>query len=99
MKSIIQQNENKKCFICGRTDLGACFEEHHIFSGSNRKRSEEYGLKVILCHNCHNEPPKGVHHNDVAMNHLHRIGQLAFEKEHGDRAMFMRIFGRNYIKD
>ena len=84
MKSIVQeQADEKKCFICGRTDLGACFEEHHIFGGSNR--------------NCHNEPPRGVHHNDVTMNYLHKVGQKAFEKHCGSRSDFMKIFGRNYL--
>jgi hypothetical protein len=99
MKSIVQgQADEKKCFICGRTDLGACFEEHHIFGGANRRNSEEYGLKVTLCHNCHNEPPRGVHHNDVTMNYLHKVGQKAFESKCGSRADFMKIFGRNYLK-
>ena len=28
-----------------------------------RDKSEKYGLKVRLCHYCHNEPPDGVHQN------------------------------------
>ena len=38
-------------------------EWHHIFGGSNRDTSERYGLKVRLCHYCHNEPPRGLHQN------------------------------------
>lgn len=96
MKSIIQQGEERRCFICGRTTF---LEKHHIFGGANRKNSEKYGLTVDLCHFCHNEPPKGAHHNEVTMNYLHRVGQKAFEKVHGSRADFMKIFGKNYIKD
>lgn len=58
-KSIICIDDTK-CFLCGAY---APLEEHHVFSGYNRKASEKYGLKVKLCHACHNEPPEGVHHN------------------------------------
>lgn len=93
-KSIIQ--EDRVCYLSGRTDF---LENHHIFSGSNRKYSERYGLKVYLNHWYHNEPPAGVHHNQEAMKSLHRVGQRAFEEKHGTREDFMRIFGRNYLDD
>lgn len=94
-KSIIQSS--KECYITGRTDL---LEEHHIFGGKpNRKNSEKYGLKVWLTHDYHNEPPTGVHHNKELMQELHEVGQRAFEKKHGTRADFIRIFGRNYLDE
>ena len=34
-----------RCWLCGRYGL---MEEHHIFSGANRKLSEKYGLKVMM---------------------------------------------------
>ncbi len=92
MKSILQ-NE-KKCYISGRTD---CLEEHHILGASNRKNSERYGLKVWLTHDWHNEPPNGAHHNKKTADFLHKKGQKAFERVHGTREDFMRIFGRNYL--
>lgn len=92
MKSIIQKDESE-CFLCGRHD---CLEEHHIFGGSSRKFSERYGLKVKLCHWCHNEPPNGVHHDKEARLYLQKIGQEAFLREHGSREDFFRIFGRFY---
>lgn len=91
MRSII--SEENKCFICG----SECWlEEHHIFPGPNRKNSEQYGLKVKLCHFCHNEPPLGAHHNRGTELMLKEIGQREFEK-HYSRQEFMRIFGRNYL--
>lgn len=51
------------CEICGKW---LPLERHHVFSGSNRKKSEKYGLVAYLCHNHHNEPPDGVHHNREA---------------------------------
>lgn len=92
MKSILIQ-EKKQCFLCGSH---ACLESHHIFGGANRKWSEKYGLKVWLCHACHNEPPYGVHYDKRSMDNLRRIGQYEFEKTH-TREEFMRIFGRNYL--
>lgn len=92
MQSIIQ-TDNEICFLCG--GYGAC-EWHHIFGAGNRKFSEKYGLKVRLHHNCHNEPPFGVHHNKNTMDYLHKIGQQAFEKAYPDLE-FIKIFGRNYL--
>ena len=91
MKSVLQNNH--ECYICHNS---FSLEEHHIFGGSNRKWSEKYGLKVYLCHNCHNEPPNGVHFNQELMEALHKIGQEKFEETHS-RDEFMKLFGRNYL--
>lgn len=93
MKSILQ--DEKKCFITGRTDN---LENHHIFGGKpNRKNSERYGLKVWLTHEWHNEPPNGAHHNKKTADYLKEEGQKAFERVHGNREDFVKIFGRNYL--
>lgn len=92
MKSILQ--EEKKCYICGSTQW---LENHHIFGGANRKLSEKYGLKVWLCHYCHNEPPQGVHFNAQAMNRLREDGQRAFERTH-THGEYMALFGKNYLE-
>ena len=70
MSRSILSNE-PKCFMCGST---VWLERHHVFGASNRKKSEKYGLWVYLCHNCHNEPPNGVHHNAERMRWLQRKG-------------------------
>ena len=39
------------CFLCGKVGL---LEEHHVFSGPYRSKSERFGLKVGLCgDSCH----------------------------------------------
>ena len=81
------------CAICGR--WGA-LESHHVFGGSNRKKSERYGYKVSLCHWCHNEPPNGVHHNAKNMLALHQKYQRIFEQTH-TRQQFMSEFGKDYL--
>jgi hypothetical protein len=94
-KSILQADK-ESCFLCGSHQW---LEEHHVFGGSGKRQlSEKYGLKVYLCHYCHNEPQRGVHHNSETMELLQRIAQ--------QRAMlhyrwtvddFRIIFGKNYL--
>lgn len=69
---------------------------HHIFGGANRKKSEQYGLVVCLCHHCHNEPPNGVHHNKEQMDWLRAEGQKRFEEEYPELD-FLKLFGKNYL--
>ena len=86
-----------ECLLCGRyTDL----ERHHIFGGSNRKKSERYGLVAYLCHDCHNEPPFGAHHNKDTMQLLHARGQALAMQENGWSVPdFIREFGKNYLEE
>lgn len=97
MKSILQAK--KRCFLCGNRQG---LDEHHIFGGNpNRKLSEKYGLKVWLCNDfvpgrCHKQVHEGKQKEQL-MDFLHREGQKAFEKIHGSRDDFIRIFGRNYL--
>ena len=90
-ESIIQTE--KECFFCKSQ---VWLEDHHIFGGANRSRSEKYGLKVWLCHYCHNEPPRGVHHNRTNMDKLRAIGQRAFQEKYPDKD-FVFEFGRNFL--
>lgn len=93
MKSILQDYDERRCFLSGRTDW---LEEHHVFGGANRWLSEKYGLKVKLNHYWHNEPPIGVHHNKGNDRYLKRLAQKAFEQEYPDLD-FVKIFGKNYL--
>ena len=103
MKSIIDGDVKGRCYRCARQGPT---ERHHIFGAANRKWSEKYGLTVQLCHFCHNEPPKGVHHNRDTDEWLKRVGQTAFEVTEVNetdctweeaRQRFMQIFGKNYM--
>lgn len=49
-KSIIDRDMKNQCFICGKTGYT---ERHHIYGSANRKYSEQYGLTVYLCPECH----------------------------------------------
>lgn len=92
MAKSILQNE-RECYECQSTQW---LEEHHIFGGSNRKKSEANGFKVYLCHQHHNEPPDGVHHNREKRLKLQRACQERYEQTHS-REEFMRLIGRNYL--
>ena len=93
MNSIIQDTDDRACYISGRTDW---LERHHVFGGRNRKNSDKYGLWVWLNHYWHNEPPEGVHYNRARMDELRRIGQEAFQERFPDKD-FRQIFGQNYL--
>ena len=69
-----------------------------VFGGANRSLSEKYGLVVNLCHECHNEPPDGVHFNAENMLALRKWAQKQAMENYGwDEAEFIRIFGRSYL--
>ena len=73
-------------------------EEHHVFGGARRKKSEKYGLVVDLCHACHNEPPRGAHYNKDTALYLHQWGQCKAMQEQGwSTNDFIREFGKNYL--
>lgn len=93
MKSII--SDKKECYFCHSQNW---IEEHHIFGGAMRKKSEKYGLKVYLCHFCHNEPPNGIHHNAGRNLHLKQLGQRAFKKTYPDKD-FRAEFYKNYLEE
>ena len=91
MRSVLQ--DNKECFVCAKTyDL----ECHHIFRGAYRRKSENYGLKVWLCHE-HHTGNKGVHNGNVAVDrYLKELAQRKFEETYS-REKFIETFGRSYL--
>lgn len=90
----VMQADTDCCYISGRTDA---LEWHHVYGGSNKKYSEQYGFMIRLNHHYHNEPPMGVHHNKQFMEYLHREGQRLFEELYGTRKEFYDVFGRYYL--
>lgn len=73
-------------------------EDHHIFFGTGgRTKSEEYGMKVHLCADCHREGPEAVHRYREADLYLKRTAQRQFEKNH-TRQQFREIFGKSYLE-
>lgn len=97
-ESILQKKDGE-CFLCaieGDHQIHLCLHRHHIFGGANREKSEEYGLTVYLCPDCHLYGERAAHINKETAALLHKIGQQAFEKTYPDKN-FREIFGKNYI--
>lgn len=92
-KSIIQ-NEYE-CFFCGSV-YG--LEEHHIFAGvANRKISEKYGLKVLLCNGHHTGyPGHSAQYNKELNLQLKQLAQKKFEEIHGHE-LWMKVIKKNYL--
>jgi len=92
MKSIMQDMDDKRCYICGCTRNLEC---HHAMSGANRKWSTVYGLIVWLCMD-HHRGRIGVHQDAILKERLEKDAQRAFEKQYGHVA-WMAIFRKNYL--
>ena len=72
--------------------------KHHIFGGSNRKKSEELGLYVYLTPTMHNMSDYAVHFNKAFDLELKQIAQRAAMETYGWSVDdFIKEFGRNYI--
>ena len=91
--SIVQNDTDERCFLCGRRD--GKLDRHEIFHGAYRERSKEFGLWVTLCHPCH----MVLHH--MGRNYdcrLKRIGQkAAMDKYKLSMQSFRYLFGKNYL--
>lgn len=100
MKSIIQ-TDKAHCYMCGKHAHADYFglEEHHVFGGYGiRQLSERYGLKVYLCHTCHNEPPDGVHFNKQNRLALQaKVQKIAMKYYGWTKEQFIAIFRKSYI--
>lgn len=90
MRSVLQTDD--RCYVC-RMAVGT--EEHHIFGASNRKHSEEDGLKVRLCRFCHEHVHFGKEGHKT-LRALQQAAQMKYEEKHS-REEFMKRYGRNYL--
>lgn len=86
--SILQEDETK-CFICGRT---LKLDKHEAFGGSNRQKSMQWGLVYYLCRKCHSKV-------DLEKNlrqNLHDYARERFIKKYSEE-QFLKEFGKNYF--
>lgn len=98
-KHSIIQKYNNRCFLCRRNGTEDPLDEHHVFFGPYRSKSEEYGLKVYLCHDrCHIFGENSVHKNADVCRKVQRTVQVYamkyYEWDFGD---FIERFGRSYL--
>ena len=94
MVSIVQTK--RECYICG---LPATLELHHVFFGvSNRKKSDEDGCVVWLCHYHHTGSKNSVHFNIKIDREIKKQVEGIWLK-HYDKTVedFIKRYGRNYL--
>lgn len=83
-----------QCYLCAKYGV---VERHHVYGASRRKTSEKYKAVVYLCHECHNEPPNGVHHNKLVRLALQEEMQCKLMKKYNWTIEdFIKLFGKNY---
>lgn len=96
MKWRVQQ-EPDKCYLCEATDQP--LDCHHVYAGSNRKKSEQYGLTVYLCHDrCHIFGVNAVHMNrEVDLYLKDKVQRIAMEHYNWTLEDWRKLFGKNYL--
>lgn len=90
-ESIMQ--DKKECWVTGGV---SGLHKHHIYAGSRRNASEEWGCWVWLRGDWHNLASYGVHFNAAFDRELKALCQKKFESLYG-RERFMEVFGKSYL--
>ena len=99
MKSIMQEDD--RCYLC---HMAVGTQTHHVFPGNpNRKHSDQDGMTVRLCPDCHWKVHCDSQDDGKSMLQLKREGQQAWERcywkgdEETTRAAFMKRYGRSWL--
>lgn len=81
---------NKYCEICGKRQATEC---HHLIGGtSERKLSDDYGLTLDVCRDCH----KDIHTNNTANKLSKMLGQAMYERTR-THYEYMQRFKKNFL--
>lgn len=85
------------CFLCGKVGP---LEEHHVFPGALRKKSEKHGLKVGLCgDSCHRNGRTSAHQCRETADALKQFCQIRYMVQHrASVSDFRAEFGKNYLE-
>lgn len=89
----ILTDDMEHCMFTGSNQV----ERHHVFGGSNRKRSEKYGFVAPLRPDLH---PNGVHAGPQAKEvdkKLKMMCQEYYEAHYGTREKFIAEFGKSNL--
>lgn len=91
MKSIIQDDSEHSCFICGKyTEI----VHHCIHGNANRKLADKDGLTVRLCHSCH----ANLHDHGTLDRELQSIAQARWMEYYGKSEDDFRLrYGKSYL--
>ena len=94
MKSIMQDMEEPRCYVCG---CQRNLEVHHAMHGTaNRSLATKYNLVVWLCRD-HHTGRIGVHSDIILDERIKKDAQRAFEKIYG-HSKWMKVFRKNYLE-
>jgi len=99
--SIMQRDADCVCYLCGRRAYQGKMDRHEPFGGiANRKKSQEHGLWVSLCHfGCH-EGPGSVHDDPAQNEELRRDAQRAAMLRYGwSREEFILRYGKSHLTE
>ena len=101
IKSILQDDKDKRCFLCmlldGDYDEKKTEEHHVIYGEGKRALSDEYGLRVRLCPDHHRtDTEMAVHNNQELAERLMAIAQERFMQVFPDKD-WMEIIQKNYL--
>lgn len=83
---LMHDKKDGTCWLCmklhGDYSRKSVLQEHHAMGGTaNRKKSEEYGLKVYLCppHHLNGLSPEAVHENIKIRRYVEAAAQEAYQ--------------------
>jgi len=107
MKSILQEDSHR-CFLCGQQayyidETGRArfdpLEEHHVFGGALKSKSEKLSLKVRLHGSmCHKHGRMAVHQSRETREKIQSEAQKTAMENYGwNMEDWMREFYKNYI--
>lgn len=94
LKSVFT-DDMEHCYFTGTPNCHI----HHIFYGTRRKKSEQYGFVIPIACDMHENAPDSVHENpnhglDL---HLKQFAQEYYESNIGTREQFRKEFGKSYL--
>ena len=92
----LRLGDSTRCAICGK-EHG--LHKHHVFFGTaNRQLSEEDGMVVYLCPECHEHGARAVHRNretDVAIKQA--AERIWMADREADEDAFRARYGRSWL--
>ena len=92
----LRLGDSTRCAICGK-EHG--LHKHHVFFGTaNRQLSEEDGMVVYLCPDCHEHGARAVHRNHETDVALKRAAQRVWMADReADEDAFRARYGRSWL--
>ena len=89
--------DKDSCIICGTT---LNLETHHCIGGSYKKKSDDLGMVVRVCSNCHTQDPDSIHRDPRARYKklLQKLGQVWAMEHYGWTVdEFREKVGKNFF--